>query len=292
MTDVPAQALDAIEAATGERPPGAGTSVAGGDTNRAMRLGGCFVKLNEPSYGAMFEAEAEGLAELATARGGPRVPAVIARGVAQGSAYLVLEWIDFGRAGRDGWRRMGEAVAAMHRTTAERFGWHRGNTIGITPQPNDWMSDWIAFFAERRLGHQLALAAERGAPAGLIRDGERLRDGLGGLFSGYRPVPSLLHGDLWGGNAAFDSDGAPVIYDPAVHYGDRECDLAMTELFGGFPGDFHAAYNAVWSRDAGYPVRRTLYQLYHLLNHFNLFGGGFARSAHEAVRRLLCQLHN
>ncbi|MQM37155.1 hypothetical protein KBTX_01145 [wastewater metagenome] len=290
MTAVPGEVLDAIEAATGERPAGAGMPVAGGDINHAVRLGECFVKLNDPGYAAMFEAEAEGLAELAAARGGPRVPAVVARGVAGGRAYLVLEWIDFGQPRRNGWHRMGEAVAAMHATTAERFGWHRDNTIGTTSQPNAWMTDWVAFFAERRLGHQLALAAEQGAPTGLIRDGERLRDGLGGLFSGYQPVPSLLHGDLWGGNAAFDGDGAPVIYDPAVHYGDRECDLAMTELFGGFPADFHAAYDAVWPRDAGYPVRRTLYQLYHLLNHFNLFGGGFARSAHDAVRRLLSEI--
>ncbi|MDZ7810963.1 MAG: fructosamine kinase family protein [Arhodomonas sp.] len=110
----------------------------------------------------------------------------------------MLEWLALAGPGADGWARMGRAVAALHRCTAERFGWHRDNTIGTTTQPNGWHDDWVRFFAEQRLGHQLRLAADNGGSRDLLDDGERLREHLGGLFSGYRPMPSLLHGDLLG----------------------------------------------------------------------------------------------
>ncbi len=164
------------------------------------------------------------------------------------------------------------------------------NWIGRTPQPNGWQHDWIAFRREQRLGFQLQLAAQNGFGGALQRDGEQLLARLDGLFDGYVPVPSLLHGDLWGGNHGFLADGTPVVFDPALYVGDRECDLAMSELFGGFAADFYAAYRASWPLDAGYAVRKTLYNLYHILNHANLFGGGYAAQAARMTAALLAHI--
>jgi len=180
----------------------------------------------------------------------------------------------------------GRRLAALHRHTGDGFGWHRDNTIGATPQPNDAAGDWIDFYRHRRLAFQLSLAARRGLGRRALAKGERILDRLPGFFPGYRPDPSLLHGDLWGGNYGY-ADGQPVLFDPAVYHGDREADLAMTELFGGFPAEFHAAYRETWPLDPGYPVRRTLYNLYHVLNHYNLFGGGYAGQAERMLDELL-----
>lgn len=267
------------------------TPVAGGSINGAWRLGdgrqNVFVKTNDAAQIAMFEAEAEGLVELAAADG-LRVPRPVALGTTGEHAWLALEWITL--QGRGDWAAMGAGLAAIHQTTAGEHGWNRDNTIGSTPQPNPRTTDWPTFFAEHRLGCQLALA-ERSGAAGtdLLDAGRHLQQNLTALFSDYRPLPSLLHGDLWSGNVAFDAEQRPVIYDPAVYYGDRESDLAMTELFGRFPEAFYAAYDNAWPVDAGYAVRRDLYQLYHVLNHGNLFGGGYWGQAEKIVRRLITE---
>jgi fructosamine-3-kinase len=181
---------------------------------------------------------------------------------------------------------LGDQLAALHRATESRFGWHRGNTIGSTPQSNEWHEDWIVFYRERRLRVQIDLAARRmGAP--LRQLGETLMERLPEFFQDYRPAPSLLHGDLWSGNVATMREGDPVIFDPAVYYGDREADIAMTELFGGFSADFYAAYRRAWPLDPGYETRKSLYNLYHVLNHFNLFGGGYGMQAQQMMQRLL-----
>lgn len=245
-----------------------------------------FVKTNHARYLAMFEAEAEGL-EAIRATGTLRVPRPICSGTSADEAWLVLEYLEMG--GRGSATELGRRLAALHRHTWDRYGWHRDNTIGSTPQVNTPSDDWIAFYRDRRLGYQYALAARRGAPRRLLDRGERLMRGLAGFFVGYRPAPSLLHGDLWGGNFAY-SGGEPVIFDPAVYYGDREADLAMTELFGGFAGEFYAAYREAWPLEAGYRVRRDLYNLYHVLNHFNLFGGGYLNQAERMTDALLAQL--
>ncbi len=245
-----------------------------------------FVKTNHARYLAMFEAEAEGL-EAIRATGTLRVPRPICSGTSADEAWLVLEYLEMG--GRGSATELGRRLAALHRHTWDRYGWHRDNTIGSTPQVNTPSDDWIAFYRDRRLGYQYALAARRGAPRRLLDRGERLMSGLAGFFVGYRPAPSLLHGDLWGGNFAY-SGGEPVIFDPAVYYGDREADLAMTELFGGFTGEFYAAYREAWPLEAGYRVRRDLYNLYHVLNHFNLFGGGYLNQAERMTDALLAQL--
>jgi fructosamine-3-kinase len=178
----------------------------------------------------------------------------------------------------------------MHRVAAARFGWHRDNTIGATPQRNDWTADWLEFFVRHRLGFQLDLAERSGHGGRWIEQGRELCEHAGAFFSGCAPQPSLLHGDLWGGNWAADASGAPVIFDPATYYGDREADLAMTHLFGGFGREFYAAYEAAWPLDHGANARRNLYNLYHVLNHLNLFGGGYRVQVERMIERLLAEL--
>ncbi len=178
----------------------------------------------------------------------------------------------------------------IRNTGTVRFGWGRENTIGSTPQINTPSDDWIEFWRERRLGKQLELAAHSGYCGRLQRQGERLLGKFAGLFAGYRPLPSLLHGDLWSGNYAADAEGNPVIYDPAPYYGDREADLAMTELFGGFGRAFYNAYQQAWPLDDGYRTRKTLYNLYHILNHLNLFGGGYLGQAESMIDSLLAEI--
>jgi len=282
-----------ISALTGERfAPAAPRSLGGGCINTTVRLGdgrqSWFVKLNAAAQLDMFEAERAGLEELARA-GAIRVPHPLAAGSAGSQAWLVLEDIAFGRPGPGSARTAGRLLAALHRHGAPAFGWHRDNTIGATPQPNAWMPDWAAFWRERRLGHQLRLAAQSGYGGRLQTLGERLLARFHGLLD-HAPMPSLLHGDLWGGNIGYTADGEPVIFDPAVYFGDREADLAMTELFGGFGGEFYAGYREAWPLDAGYTTRKVLYNLYHVLNHLNLFGGGYGAQAEDMMARLLAEL--
>lgn len=282
----------AISDATGEPFRfGRQQAVGGGCINSAAKISdgtrSYFVKLNSASSLEMFEAEADGLRELHKP-GAIAVPEPLATGTADGQAFIVMEDMELGGSGSG--VQLGRELAQLHRATQERFGWFRDNTIGSTPQYNSEHHDWISFWREQRLGAQLEIAVRKGAGGSLQRKGEELMERFPLLFTDYLPKPSLLHGDLWSGNYAFRSDGAPVIFDPAVYYGDRETDIAMTELFGGFGSDFYAAYNEVWPLDAGYNVRKTLYNLYHILNHFNLFGGGYAAQAEGMTDRLLAEL--
>ncbi len=284
-----AAAAQTIGAAAGGAASGARWARRGASSwNETWRLdlGGraFFVKVNAADRAAMLEAEADGLRELEAAKA-VRVPAPVACGVADGVAFLALEWLDLGHGGRDA--ALGRALAQLHRTTAPRFGGRRANTIGSTPQDNAWTDDWAAFFRDRRIAPQLALAARNGHRGALQRDGERLLAAIPQMLAGHHPVASLLHGDLWSGNAARLAGGEPVIFDPAVYHGDRETDLAMSELFGGFGPDFYAAYRAAWPLPEGYTRRRTLYNLYHVLNHVNLFGGGYLAQAEGMIAKLL-----
>lgn len=262
----------------------------GGCINRTFLLEGSgeryFVKLNSAERLSMFEAEAEGLKELAATET-VRVPMPLCSGVAEDQAFLVLEYLPLQASDAHAQETLGRQLARMHRVTAPTFGWRRDNTIGSTPQVNTPTDNWIGFWREHRLGFQLQRAADNGGA--LSRKGEQLLDALPAFFKSYRPVPSLLHGDLWGGNAAATGDGEPVIFDPAVYYGDRETDMAMTELFGGFSARFHSAYRETWPLDAGYRVRKNLYNLYHVLNHFNLFGGGYLSQAEYLIESLLAE---
>jgi fructosamine-3-kinase len=272
---------------------GSHSGIGGGCINAACRITdngqSYFVKVNTPDREAMFAAESAGLEELRASRS-VRVPAPVCHGATAHAAFLVLEYLELGRGGGAGHETLGRQLAALHRTVRAEFGWDRDNTIGSTPQSNRRDADWVQFWRERRLGYQLELAAANGHRGRLQQRGERLLAALPGLLVGHAPAASLLHGDLWGGNRAFLRDGTPVIFDPAVYYGDRETDLAMTELFGGFTAGFYRAYREAYPLAAGYEVRRTLYNLYHVLNHLNLFGGGYRAQAEDMIDALLSEV--
>ena len=269
------------------------TGVSGGSIHRSYRWR-CgetplFVKVADQRGGAGLEAEAQGLMELVRAQA-VRVPHVRARGSIGRSAFLALEWIESRPAGRVAEYRLGEQLAAQHRVTAAQFGLAADNFIGRTRQQNGCLEDWAEFFRERRLRPQLALAVQSGFAQLLEAPGERLLESMDALLAGHRPRASLLHGDLWAGNWLANEHDEPVIFDPAVYYGDREADLAMTRLFGGFGRAFYDAYRTDSPLSAGHAVRAELYNLYHVLNHANLFGGGYARQARASIDRLLAEV--
>ncbi len=243
-----------------------------------------FVKLNQASQVAMFEAEALGLEQMydtATIR----VPKPICFGIAGNSCYIVLEWLEMGRGNSQSSQDMGRKLAQMHKKSlGKRFGWDINNTIGSTPQINTWTENWVEFFTKHRLGYQFQLAKRRG---GSFPQADELLNAIPELLAGHEVQPSLVHGDLWGGNAGFIDNGEPVIFDPATYYGDREVDIAMTEVFGGFPAAFYQGYNEVFPLNYGYEKRKNLYNLYHILNHFNLFGGGYGSQANGMIARIL-----
>ncbi len=264
----------------------------GGCINRAYCISGndqrYFLKLNTPDSLTMFEAEATGLMEIFQSQT-LHVPMPICYGQNAEFAWLVLEFISLGSGNRDSATKLGLQLAAMHRTTSKHFGWIRDNTIGKTPQINTPSANWLEFWRTQRLGYQLKLAKVNGFRGKLQTLGERLLDNLDKLLTSS-PIPSLLHGDLWSGNYAFDNINDPVIFDPAVYYGDREADIAMTELFGGFPADFYSAYRHDYPLDSGYNIRRIVYNLYHILNHLNLFGGSYGHQAEQMINFLLAEI--
>ena len=283
-----------IEAATGlPFKPLSANALSGGDINVAYRLQSAqksfFVKLNNIDLASMFEAEFAGLQELAKTNT-VRVPVPVVCGKTTEQSYLVLENIELGRSNKATDALLGQQLALMHQQKQPYFGWHRDNTIGSTLQINSSSNNWQSFWCQQRLKFQLQLAATNGYNGRLQTDGEHLCNKLVILFENYQPQPSLLHGDLWGGNAAVDKQGVPVIFDPACYYGAREADLAMTELFGGFSHYFYDAYQATWPLDKGYGVRKTLYNLYHILNHLNLFGRGYQRQAENMMALLLSEI--
>ena len=262
--------------------------VHGGDISAAWRAKAedqpVFLKTGPASCYEMFLAEAEGLKELALADA-LRVPQVLGCVRSASESLLALEWIDFDLPNRDTESLLGTQLAKQHRYCSDRFGWHRDNTIGSTPQRNLYSDDWVEFLKEDRLGFQFMLAAENGFTGELQQEGDRLLANLAQFFGGYWPEASLLHGDLWGGNWA-SCAGQPVIFDPAVYYGDRESDIAMTKLFGGFSTEFYRAYENAWPLAAGSKKRILLYQLYHVLNHLNLFGQSYHGRALGIIRSL------
>ena len=286
----PGSLLPALEHALGRSLKGAELqTLGGGCINQALRIRtpqqSLFVKLNQAHCLGMFEQEADGLRELTDAQA-LRAPQVLGHGLAGNQAFLALEYLPL--KGQGDAALAGELLAQQHRINGPTFGWHRDNTLGATPQPNRQGTDWAVFWREQRLGHQLDLARDNGHGGSLQTRGRLLMERLPALLA-HQPSPSLLHGDLWSGNLSYLTDGQPVIYDPAVYWGDRECDLAMTELFGGFPARFYDAYRNAWPLQPGYGTRRTLYNLYHILNHLNLFGGGYGQQALSMIDRLLAE---
>lgn len=254
------------------------------DTRRLETTGGTFfIKLNRPDFLEAFQAESLALQEMADTQT-IRVPQPICDGIADGGAFLVLEYIEMGSPSTESQTQAGKQLAALHQYSGKTFGWHCDNTIGATPQKNPFSNNWIDFYRYHRLGFQFDLAKRNGNP---FRKADDLLNRLEDYFKDYTPEPSLLHGDLWGGNIGYDPGGEPVIFDPATYYGDRETDLAFTEMFGGFGPAFYRAYDEAWPRHSGHRIRKMLYNLYHYLNHHNLFGGGYAGTAQSMIDELL-----
>jgi protein-ribulosamine 3-kinase len=247
-----------------------------------------FLKSNPSPLPGMFEREAEGLQALADV-GVIRVPRPLGTGgEADGTVpFIVMEHIEAGRSGGYFQGRFGRQFAELHRATqGERFGFDHDNWIGSTPQPNGWSDDWVTFWREHRLGFQLDLARKKGlSDRTMDQLGERMKDRLDDLIGDPAEPACLLHGDLWGGNYLADTEGEPVLIDPAVYRGRREADLAMTMLFGGFDSSFHEAYGEVWPLADGSRDRLEIYKLYHLLNHLNLFGSGYKGGCLNILRR-------
>jgi fructosamine-3-kinase len=276
--------------------------VGGGSINQTYRLTlrsgeRCFLKTHPNPPPRFSQEEARGLAALAEV-GILRVPRVLhtspdppAQNTTQKrlAPFLVLEAIPTGRPQRDTSERFGRRLAQFHRQAqGQRFGFPQDNYLGLTPQPNGWCQDWADFWRKRRLGHQLELARQAGlSDPTLNRLGDRLLDRLEEWLAEPAESPCLIHGDLWGGNYLIDTSGDPVLIDPAVYFGRREAELAMTRLFGGFDARFYAAYEEAWPLAPGSSERLAIYELYHLLNHLNLFGRGYRDRCLAILRRLL-----
>lgn len=265
----------------------------GGDINRVYHLQGAeqsyFVKLNRADLLAMFEVEALGLQELEQTNT-LRIPKAITYGIAGENAFLVMEYVPLKSSAQATQQQLGQQLAQLHKVRQEYFGWHHDNFIGSNPQNNTRDNRWVSFWQEQRLIMQLQMAAGNGYTGKIQQVGEQLNVLIPEFFTAYKPQPSLLHGDLWSGNAASDEQGQAIIYDPACYYGDREADIAMTELFGGFGASFYSAYNDCWALDAGYTTRKTLYNLYHILNHLNLFGSGYLHQAEAMMQQLIAEI--
>lgn len=264
--------------------------VGGGSINHAARVrtadGPVFIKYHPHSPAGMFAAEARGLDALRRAAAGLVVPRVLARGGGEDGvpAWLALEWLEPAVADEE---RLGRGLAALHRAPAPGWGWEEANFIGSLPQANDAEPSWAAFWRLRRMEPQLALARRSGRLPAAENDWARLLDRLPALLAAAdEDGPSLLHGDLWSGNVLAATAG-PALIDPAVYRGHREVDLALAELFGGFGARFWAAYREAWPLAPGYAGRRAVYQLYYLLVHVNLFGGGYVAQTASTLRAAL-----
>ena len=267
--------------------------VSGGDINRAYALflsdgSKLFMKVNRKENQDFFRAESEGLRAIRRT-GTVRVPEVIAMGTGDNEAYLLLEHIESGMRTRRSSGKLGEALAAMHLADTEdilpggRFGFTDDNFIGAGIQLNEPEDSWTDFFVNKRLLPQFERAASY-----FSREDSRNTELFLGKIHNYlnEPAkPSLLHGDLWAGNYMIDIYGEPWLIDPAVYVGHPEADLAMTELFGGFDRAFYDAYSEAAGIEPDYKDRRDIYNLYHLLNHLNLFGAGYLGSVRSIIRR-------
>ncbi|PPL03459.1 fructosamine kinase family protein [Parapedobacter indicus] len=266
-------------------------SVSGGDINRAYRIktstGDYFVKVNnDPLAASMFLAESNGLDILRNPLGAAHVPKTFLVGNARGEGFLLMEWIDTGnKHDAPQQEALGRLLASLHRRHADAYGLDHDNFIGPLPQNNGFSSDWTEFFIEQRLQKQLDMADQ-------ILDGTDLHKKFDRLFSRFADLypcepPSLLHGDLWSGNYLVDQLGTPVFIDPAVYYGNREVDIAMTKLFGGFSERFYDAYNETYPLQHGWEERVDLWNLYPLLVHLNLFGRSYLRAIQNNLKQYI-----
>ena len=274
--------------------------VTGGCIHRAWRLelrdgSHRFAKTNSAARLPVLQAEADGLNALEAAtqitQGGgpnPTIPTPLGLAELGDQAVLLLNWLDLGSGNSQDWQGLGAGLARLHRASVGsgdgRFGWHQDNFIGSGPQANRWCSSWATFFTDQRLAAQLQLAEAAGRP---LPRAQTLLDRVPRWLSNHQPDACLVHGDLWSGNASLLTGGGSTLFDPAVYRGDREVDLAMAQLFGGFPSAFWRGYQLEWPLPSGHQQRVELYNLYHLLNHANLFGGGYWNQSADSIQRLL-----
>ena len=248
-----------------------------------------FIKIGSLNDLTLLMSEKIGLEALAVTRA-IKVPKVIFVGETSTCSFLICEYLDLKKDNLFSGKILGKQLALLHQNSNEFFGLSEDNWIGLNPQKNHWQENWISFFKKYRLQPQLIWAFERGYRSSLEEKSERLMEALPLFFDQYKPKPSLLHGDLWSGNWGTINNTTPVIFDPAIYYGDREADMAMTKLFGGFPQVFYDAYNYQWGLDYGFKVRQNLYNLYHLLNHLTLFGEVYLRQTIDVFEQLLSEI--
>ena len=261
----------------------------GGDINRAYKIDNgeipFFVKVNDKTHISHFGCEVYSLEKIQEFSEIDS-PNVITYGASDDCSYLVLDYIPFDIQASNDWYKLGEQLALLHKNSEHgQFGWDHDNYIGHTRQVNPWSSNWKRFFSEQRIGWQLQLLHEKGIHIGDIDHiVQECHDGL----NHHSPKPRLVHGDLWSGNLAFFED-TPLIYDPACYYGDREVDIAMTELFGRLPADFYSGYQSIQPLDRGYDKRKNIYNFYHVLNHANMFGGVYVEQSQAMINRIISQ---
>jgi fructosamine-3-kinase len=260
--------------------------VKAGDSHKAYKISDgkqhFFVKINEKIHLTNFEVEVDGLEHLSNTQLF-KVPNFICTGLVSNHSFLVLEYINMSQGNEQSWFHFGQTLAELHKTqTQQMYGWQEDNFIGLTPQSNLWQKKWSCFFAEQRIGFMLQLLSEKGL---VLANIDTVVESIKSLLTGHNPKPSMLHGDLWQGNAGFHKN-QPVLFDPAFYFGDRETDLAMTELFGRFPVHFYQGYADIWPLEVDYEYRKPIYQLYHVLNHALLFGGHYIESAKITLKNL------
>ncbi|MCF2946843.1 fructosamine kinase family protein [Paraglaciecola aquimarina] len=257
-----------------------------GDSHQTFRVSDgkrrFFVKVNEKIRHTNFQAEIEGLKHLNDTELF-KISKVITDGVVSDHSFLVLEYIHMQPGNSENWQVFGQLLAKMHQQNKQNmYGWQEDNFIGKTSQNNKWQKNWSQFFAEQRIGFLLQLLADNGHK---LADIDKAVESVHTLLVGHNPQASMLHGDLWQGNTGFYKDQA-VIFDPAFYFGDRETDIAMSELFGRFPNEFYQGYNEIWPLESNYQYRKPIYQLYHTLNHALLFEGYYLDSAKSILKNL------
>lgn len=262
----------------------AATPVSGGDINLDFRLttaeGPAFLLVQPQTPASFYSHEVAGLKALGQA---VNVPEALATGNIDDDAYLVLEFLETGHGSQ---YDLGQAVARVHRITAPQFGFDQDNLVGKLPKHNNWQDDWSTFYLQQRLDPLVQRAQQHGLWNERRQTAyDRVRQHILTENDGRHIVPSLLHGDLWSGNYLFTDDGTPTLIDPDVLYGDREFDIAMTTIFGGFSADFYKGYQDSYPFDTGYAERLPHYQLYYLLAHLNLFGETYGGAVDEILSR-------
>ena len=268
-------------------------SVAGGDINQAFHLVGrdksFFVKLNRIDLYDMFLQESISLREIEST-GAITTPQVVFVGEHQQYSFLVLEYLSLLQRGNIS--TFAISLAKMHQTTNCQFGFQANNYIGKTPQINHWNESWGEFFCNQRLEFQIGLLLDKKPTTELFENWKTLKKLLLAYFNNHQPVPALVHGDLWQGNYGFNRAGKPLLYDPACYYGDHEVDLAMLELFADPGKDFFVNYKKIHNVEVGYKFRKKIYNLYHILNHANLFGGSYLAQSYSRISELISCLRH